>query len=52
MADMDIEMDIDVGFTEEDLIIPEVEIVPDVQSASLSPPPPGILLIASTVYSA
>lgn len=28
-TDMDIEMDIDIGLTEEDLMIPEVEIIPD-----------------------
>ncbi len=29
VADMDIDMDIDMGLTEEDLVIPEVEILPD-----------------------
>lgn len=35
MADMDIEMDLDIGFTEEDLVIPEVVPVADTQLVSL-----------------
>lgn len=31
MADMDIEMDLDIAFTEEDLAIPEIEPVPDIE---------------------
>lgn len=29
-ADMDIDMDLDVGLMDEDLIIPEIEIIPHV----------------------
>jgi hypothetical protein len=30
-ADMDIEMDLDIGMTGEDLTIPETEIIPDIE---------------------
>jgi len=30
-ADMDIDMDLDIGLVEEDYAIPEVEIIPDVE---------------------
>ncbi|KAH6681829.1 hypothetical protein B0J14DRAFT_469619 [Halenospora varia] len=36
-TDMDIEMDIDVGLTEADFQIPEVDILPDAQSTSAKP---------------
>ncbi|KAF8848743.1 hypothetical protein BDZ45DRAFT_753492 [Acephala macrosclerotiorum] len=41
-TDMDIEMDIDIGLTEEDLMIPEVETIPDsdvVQTGQQDPTP-------------
>ncbi|KAI6708982.1 hypothetical protein PZA11_002205 [Diplocarpon coronariae] len=38
-TDMDIEMDIDMGLTEEDLLFPEVESIPEPQLSSLHPQP-------------
>ncbi len=33
-TDMDIEMDLDIGFTEEDIIIPEADVTPDAEVVS------------------